>query len=276
MNWLRPADSIVNSPITPESAGWIYTGLAVYHLQPNTTIELSMSDDECAVVPLVGSLRVEADDTIFDLDGRPDVFAGPTDLCYLPAGRIVTITSPQGGEVAVCTARSERGGPPAYYPADAVAIEIRGAGQGSRQINRLLSAEVSGPKRLMVVEVITPDGNWSSYPPHKHDEAQESECALEEIYYFRFDRPGGFGFHRTYIGYGTIDETVTVRHGDVFLVPRGYHGPSAAAPGYPMYYLNAMAGPGPRAWLVSTDPEHAWLWGLWATEAPDDRLPWRR
>lgn len=146
-------------------------------------------------------------------------------------------------------------------------IENRGAGQSTRQVNHLLGADVVGPQRLIVVEVITPDGNWSSYPPHKHDEATESECPLEEIYYFRFNRPGAFGIHRTYTAEGEIDETVAVHDGDAFLVPRGYHGPSAAAPGYPMYYLNVMAGPGPRAWLVSTDPDHSWLWEYWRSRA---------
>ena len=275
MSWHHPAQSVVNNPINPEIAGWTYTGLAIYHLQPDVTIDISLVGEECAVIPLVGSVRVVANSQIFELAGRSDVFAGPTDLCYLPPGQGATLTSVDGGEVAVCTARSERGGPPAYHPAESVAIEIRGSGQGTRQVNQLLSADVVGPERLMVVEVITPDGNWSSYPPHKHDEAGESECALEEIYYFRFDRPGAFGVHRAYTADRSVNETVTVRHGDVFLVPRGYHGPSAAAPGYPMYYLNAMAGPGPRDWLVSTDPEHAWLWDLWATEPPDNRLPWR-
>jgi 5-deoxy-glucuronate isomerase len=234
VSWHRPAQSVVDNPINPETAGWTYSGVAIYHLQPDVTIDISLVGEECAVIPLVGSVRVVANSQTF-----------------------------------------ERGGPPAYYPAESVAIEIRGSGQGTRQVNQLLSADVVGPERLMVVEVITPDGNWSSYPPHKHDEAGESECALEEIYYFRFDRPGAFGVHRAYTADRSVNETVTVRHGDVFLVPRGYHGPSAAAPGYPMYYLNAMAGPGPRDWLVSTDPEHAWLWELWATEAPDNRLPWR-
>ncbi|HJQ95776.1 MAG TPA: 5-deoxy-glucuronate isomerase [Acidimicrobiia bacterium] len=275
MTWHRPAESIANQPISPETAGWTYTGLALYHLEPNATIDIVLAGDECVLVPLVGSLRVTANDKTFELVGRPDVFAGPTDLCYLPPGPGATISSPAGGEVAVCTARSERGGPPVYYPAESVAIEIRGAGDGTRQVNHLLGADVVGPERLIVVEVITPDGNWSSYPPHKHDEATESECPLEEIYYFRFNRPGAFGLHRAYTANREIDETVAVHHGDAFLVPRGYHGPSAAAPGYPMYYLNVMAGPDPRAWQVSTDADHSWLWELWATEAPDRRLPWR-
>jgi 5-deoxy-glucuronate isomerase len=274
MTWHRP--QVADNPITPESAGWTYTGLAVYRLQPRSALDLPLDSDECAIVPLTGSWQVSANGTTFDLKGRRDVFAGPTDLCYLPPGPMARISAPEGGEVAICTARTERGGSPTHYPAESVVIEIRGAGDGTRQVNHLLGADVVGPERLIVVEVITPDGNWSSYPPHKHDEATESECPLEEIYYFRFNRLGAFGLHRAYTANREIDETVAVHQGDAFLVPRGYHGPSAAAPGYPMYYLNVMAGPDPRAWQVSTDTEHSWLWEQWADQAPDDRLPWRQ
>lgn len=126
----------------------------------------------------------------------------------------------------------------------------------------------------MVVEVLTPAGNWSSYPPHKHDDPGGGEVVLEEIYYFRIDGQGGFGHHRTYTLDGDIDETVTIHDGDVFLVPRGFHGPCAAAPGYDMYYLNVMAGPNEeRAWRTSTDPAHEWLWEVWAQDPPDPRRP---
>ena len=265
MTWHRP--QVVDNPITPESAGWTFSGLAVHRLRRSSTFELLLDRDECAIVPLTGSVRVIVDGETFDLKGRADVFAEPTDICYLPPGARATIGSAEGGEVAICTARTERGGSPAHYPVESVVTEIRGAGQGTRQVNHLLGANVAGPERLMVVEVVTPGGNWSSYPPHKHDEATESECPLEEIYYFRFNRPGAFGLHRTYTADREIDETVAVYHDDAFLVPRGFHGPSAAPPGYPMYYLNVMAGPGPRVWLVSTDPDHSWLWEFWSSGA---------
>ncbi len=174
----------------------------------------------------------------------------------------------------VATSRAERATRPRYYPASDVKVDLRGAGQSTRQINNLLTADVAGPDRLLVVEVLTPGGNWSSYPPHKHDEISENETSLEEIYYFEIDGPQGFGLHRTYTRDGEIDETVTVRNGDVFLVPRGYHGPCMAAPGYHMYYLNVMAGPAPgRQWLIRTDPAYEWLWEAWKNEPPDSRLP---
>jgi 5-deoxy-glucuronate isomerase len=124
----------------------------------------------------------------------------------------------------------------------------------------LLPDDLRGPTKLIVVEVITPGGNWSSYPPHKHDELSDSELPLEEIYYFRIKGANGFGFHRTYTLDDEIDLTTVIRDGDVCLVPRGYHGPSVAAPGYDMYYLNVMAGPDEvRAWRISYDPDHEWV-----------------
>jgi 5-deoxy-glucuronate isomerase len=123
------------------------------------------------------------------------------------------------------------------------------------------------------VEVLTPDGNWSSYPPHKHDEHSVTEVPLEEIYYFRIQGRGGFGLHRTYTTDRSIDATVTVRDGDIFLTPRGYHGPCVAAPGHTMYYLNVMAGPVERAWRICMDPTHEWLTGFLEELGPDPRCP---
>ena len=208
----------------------------------------------------------------FDLQGRADVFSAVTDLCFLPLGSYLTITSAEGGRFCIATSRATRATEPRYYPASGVRIDLRGAGQATRQINNLLTAGVEGPDRLLVVEVLTPAGNWSSYPPHKHDELTDAETPLEEIYYFEIDGPAGFGFHRTYTLDGEIDETVTVRSGDVFLVPRGYHGPCVAAPGHHMYYLNVMAGPQPgRQWLICTDPAHDWLLG--GLDPPTPRSP---
>jgi 5-deoxy-glucuronate isomerase len=124
------------------------------------------------------------------------------------------------------------------------------------------------------VEVLTPPGNWSSYPPHKHDEEREGEAILEEIYYFRIAGPDGFGFHRTYTSDGSIDETVTVRDGDVFLVPRGYHGPCVATPNHAMYYLNVLAGPAvKRSMAFCDDPAHQWIRKSWLGQGVDPRFP---
>ena len=158
----------------------------------------------------------------------------------------------------MATARCATKRPPRYGPAEAVPVELRGAGQSTRQVTNFFSPDVwSDAEELMCVEVLTPDGNWSSYPPHKHDDSAECTAQNEEIYYFRIGRAGetdyaqdGFGLHRLYTGTtgdGAIDETVEVRDGDVFLIPRGYHGPCVAAPGYTMYYLNVLAGPDARS-----------------------------
>ena len=167
-------------------------------------------------------------------------------------------------------------------PAEAVQVEVRGAGTATRQVTNFLTPEAfDGADKLICCELLTPDGNWSSYPPHKHDDTEGSPVWNEEIYYFRIGRAGtvdyapeGYGLHRTYTHDGSIDATVTVRDGDVFLVPRGYHGPCVAAPGYPMYYLNVMAGPEPgRVLAFADDPAHHWIRDTWASAAIDSRCP---
>ncbi len=276
---LRPAGVLARGGqplhLTPEEAGWEYCGLQVLDLPPGGSEELELIGMEGAVVPLAGSCRVEAADAGFDLAGRSSVFSGIPDVAYLTAGSSLRLSTDAGGRFALATARAEPGRPSFKIDSSKVAVEIRGAGQATRQINGLLSAEVDGPHRLIVVEVITPAGNWSSYPPHKHDEWTDTEVPIEEIYYFEIQGESGFGVHRTYTLDGTIDQTVTVRSGDVFLVPRGYHGPCVAAPGYHMYYLNVMAGPDEeRRWLITTDPAHAWVVDTWVDMDPDPRLPY--
>ena len=172
--------------------------------------------------------------------------------------------------------------PARYGAAEDVPVELRGAGQSTRQVTNFMSPESwDDAEALMCVEVLTPDGNWSSYPPHKHDASPECPVQNEEIYYFRIGRVGeeacsqeGIGLHRLYTGDGAIDETVEVRDGDVFLIPRGYHGPCVAAPGYTMYYLNVLAGPAPgRSMAFCDDPAHHWVRDSWEGMATDPRCP---
>ncbi|HEX9645530.1 MAG TPA: 5-deoxy-glucuronate isomerase [Acidimicrobiia bacterium] len=260
--------------LTASQAGWEYCGLDVVVLAPAGRRRLDTAGVEALVVPLTGWCRVEAEDASFDLVGRPSVFSGIPDVAYVAPGTEATISSVEGGRFAVATARADWRTPSFKVEAATISVELRGAGRSSRQINGLLPAATDGPHRLMVVEVITPAGNWSSYPPHKHDEWSDREVPVEEIYYFELSGEAGFGMHRTYTLDGVIDETVTVRSGDVFLVPRGYHGPCAAAPGYDLYYLNVMAGPDEqRRWRICTDPAHDWLWDAWDALEPDPRLP---
>ena len=202
------------------------------------------------------------------------MFSRVSDFAYLPAGTEMVVRS----EAGLRARAPERAGDPsarsrvraraAPWPSRSAA-----AGVATRQINNFLAADAFEAERLIAVEVLTPDGNWSSFPPHKHDEHTDDEVPLEEIYYFRIRGEHGFGLHRTYTTDGEIDETVTVRDGDVFLIPRGYHGPCVAAPGHTMYYLNVMAGPAERAWRVCLDPAHERLGELFGSLAPDPRCP---
>jgi 5-deoxy-glucuronate isomerase len=259
--------------VTPESAGWTYCGLRVIELAPGSALDLATGEHETLVLPLAGSCVVSCDDQEFTLAGRASVFAGPTDFAYTPRDSVVHITSSHGGRFAFPAARAQRRLPPRYGPAGGVPIELRGAGRASRQVNNFCTPETFDADKLIAVEVITPGGNWSSYPPHKHDEHTDDERPLEEIYYFEIDR-NGFGYQRVYSSGRDIDILKEVHSGDVVLIPHGYHGPSMAAPGYHMYYLNVMAGPDPeRAWLFTDDPAHAWIRDTWADEPIDPRLP---
>lgn len=266
----RPAGSLSSNGdpvvLSPADAGWTYCGFHIVELSAGAERTLVLDGVEAAVVPLEGGCQLSVDglDTDIRLAGRPSVFDGVPDVAYIPVGERLSMRSIEGGRIAVATAIAEEARAPQVIRSDEIDISIRGAGSASRRITGLLSADVAGPQRLIVVEVHTPAGNWSSYPPHKHDEWTESEVPLEEIYYFEIDGADGFGFHRTYTSDGQIDETVTVRNGDVFLIPRGYHGPCVAAPGYDMYYLNVMAGPDPeRRWMICNDPRYAWVIDTW-------------
>ncbi|MGH2681641.1 MAG: 5-deoxy-glucuronate isomerase [Actinomycetota bacterium] len=277
MDLFRPAGTLADGPdpvaIIPEEAGWGFSALRVMALPPGGRRAITLEGFEAAFLPLSGSCRVEVGSRSFDLDGRGDVFSRVSDFAYLPAGSEVRITSSTGGEFALPSARATLQLEPAHIPARAVAVEVRGGGVATRQINNFMSADAFEAEKLIAVEVLTPEGNWSSFPPHKHDEHSESEVPLEEIYYFRIRGAEGFGFHRTYTLDGEIDAAVTVRDGDVFLIPRGYHGPCVAMPGHPMYYLNVMAGPAERAWRVCLDPAHEWLVELLESAGPDPRCP---
>ncbi|MFI2707850.1 5-deoxy-glucuronate isomerase, partial [Nocardioides sp. CER28] len=203
-----------------------------------------------------------------------DVFSEVSDFVYVPREATVTVSSVSGGRFAVPSARCERGLPARHGRAAEVPVELRGAGSCSRQVNNVAAADGFECDRLIVVEVLTPGGNWSSYPPHKHDEDRPGEeSVLEEIYYFEVSG-GGMAYQRVY---GTAerpeDLLAEVRSGDVVTIPHGWHGPSMAVPGYDLYYLNVMAGPGQREWLICDDPEHAWIRGTWEDEPVDPRLP---
>lgn len=260
--------------VTPESAGWDRTGLRVLELAPGQECGFDTGADEVLVLPLAGGCTVEIDDQRFDLAGRTDVFTGVTDFAYAPREARVGVSSQHGGRFAVPAARATRRLEARYSAAGDVPVELRGAGRASRQVNNFCSPDAFAADSLIAVEVLTPGGNWSSYPPHKHDEEREGESALEEIYYFEVAGDGP-AYQRVY-GSGPgrqIDVCAEVSTGDVVLVPYGYHGPSMAAPGYDLYYLNVMAGAGQRVWRYCDDPAHSWVRDSWQGQELDPRLP---
>jgi 5-deoxy-glucuronate isomerase len=274
--------------VGPDGQSWHYTGLDVYTLAPGEEIVLEQGDRECILVPLEGALGVRVlggsrpDGENYELAGRATPWA-VTDVLYLPVNTSARILSATGARVAMPWARATRSFPVQYVAKDAVSSELRGAGLCSRQVNNFGTPAAIQADRLIACEVMQPGGNWSSYPPHKHDVDGPGETELEEIYYFEVaPSPAGtpgFALQRVYASVaGEIDITVEVRTGDVVTIPFGYHGPTVAAPGHDLYYLNVMAGPATvlhpdRAWLISDDPDHAWIRGQWEKETIDPRLP---
>jgi 5-deoxy-glucuronate isomerase len=269
--------------IDPDSAGWRFSGLRVMELAPGAVRRLDTGPDELIVLPLAGACQVRCDGELLTLEGRAGVFDAVSDFAYVPRDTEMEISSAAGGRFALPSARARRRLAPRRVAAEDVPVELRGAGAASRQVNNFCAPDACEADRLIAVEVLTPGGNCSSYPPHKHDAAQPGgEVELEEIYYFEVaDGPGGEGCALQRV-YGSaperaIDVCAEVRTGDAVLLPHGFHGPSVALPGYDLYYLNVMAGPGDeRAWRFTDDPEHAWIRDSWAGEELDPRLPLTR
>lgn len=255
-----------------------HTSLRVVEVAPGGEHRFATGDDEVVVVPLSGAATVQVSDERFDLGGRSGVFTGSTDVAYVGRDSEVMLTSPDGGRFALCGARAAQPRPAGRLAAAEVPVERRGAGQSSRLVRNFGAPGVLDAEAIIACEVITPGGNWSSYPAHKHDEAGPHESVLEEVYYFEI-APGphgepGTGFFRSSSSPGhEIDICAEVRDRDVILVPHGWHGPAAAAPGHDMYYLNVMAGPGAeRAWLIADHPDQAWVRASWVDQAFDPRL----
>lgn len=285
---LRPAGSLAEGRwslyLTPESAGWRFSGLGIGDVAPGQPFPIQTGRDEVIILPLAGSFEVAIDSDQHPdpvpLAGRSSVWAGPTDFVFAPPDTGLTVRSARGGRFAMPFARAARAYPIRHVPASGVAVEIRGAGACTREVRNFAAADRFEADRLIAVEVLSPGGNWGSYPPHKHDQIRDGETELEEIYHYVVaDGPGGPGLAYQHI-YGTqerpIDLLTTVRTGDTILVPHGWHGPAMAAPGYDLYYLNVMGGPGERAWRACDDPVHAWVRDTWGGQAPDPRLPFKR
>jgi 5-deoxy-glucuronate isomerase len=242
--------------VTPQEAGWSYVGFEVFRLAHGATVGRATEGREACVVMLSGRADISCGEREWpDVGSRQSVFDGPPDAVYAPPGVKVTVTGASDVcEVALCWAPATRGVEAALIKAGDVHSFQRGSGQTERTIHNILM-EDRPAESLLVTEVLTPAGNWSSYPPHKHDtDNLPYESYLEETYYHRTSRREGFAVQLVYTDDRSLNEALQVRDGDVVLVPRGYH-PVVAGPGYDLYYLNVMAGPH-RRWVVTTDPDH--------------------
>jgi 5-deoxy-glucuronate isomerase len=281
--YYRPAGSSGSGQfeleITPAAAGWTFSSLRILRLGPGELATFATGPEEMLILPLSGSCTVSAAGTELDLSGRASVFSQVSDFCYVPRDATVTIGSGAGGRFALPGALASRQLPVRYGAAADVPVELRGAGQASRQVNNFGRPDAFECDKLVAVEVLTPAGNWSSYPPHKHDRPAPGEAMLEEIYYFEIaeaERGAGLAYQRVYTSGPDreIDVLAEVHSGDAVLVPHGYHGPSMAAPGHHLYYLNVLAGPAAeRSMAFSYDPVHAWIRDSWESEQVDPRLP---
>ncbi len=287
MTWYHPAGTLATDTadlhVTPEIAGWAYSGLQVFTLSENSPVAVTLAGEEGVIVPLSArNVAVTIDGATFTLEGRDGVFDSVSDWIYAPVGSVVTLSG-ESGEIAVCTARASEVFPVAYVAAKDVSVEVRGSGQATRQVTNIATpGSFTAAHKINVCEVITPGGNWSSWPPHRHDGIGDCPTNNEEIYYFRIGRndkphgdPTGTGLFRLYTVSGSVDETLSVRDGDVYVVPEGYHGPTVAPPEYPMYFLNVLAGPAEdRTMAFCDDPAHHWIRDSWNTQTQDPRLPW--
>jgi 5-deoxy-glucuronate isomerase len=245
--------------VTPESAGWRYVGFEALRLASGETYAGATGARELCIVVVAGKATIESGDLSWrDIGNRDSPFEDVAPYAvYLPPGRDVRITAVTAAEIALCTAPATKGVTPRLIDPASMRRTVRGQGSNTRYVRDILPQDELA-EALLVVEVITPAGHSSSYPPHKHDtDAVPAESFLEETYYHRLDPPQGFAFQRVYTDDRLLDEAMAVEDRDVVLVPRGYH-PVIVPHGYTSYYLNVMAGPH-RVWHFHNDPAHEWM-----------------
>lgn len=245
--------------VTPVAAGWRYVGFAAYRMGTDEIVYVSEPDRESCIVVLSGAVDIEADGQRYSsLGSRDSVFedAAPYAL-YVPPGVKATVRAARDAELGVASAPAKGTLPVRLIEPARMACSTRGKGANTRYVCDILP-QTELAESLLVVEVRTPSGHSSSYPPHKHDaDRLPQESALEETYYHRLNPPQGFAFQRVYTDARDLDETLAVEDHDVVMVPRGYH-PVVVPYGYDSYYLNVMAGP-TREWHFHNDPAHAWI-----------------
>jgi len=266
-----PANSLGETlVVTPDSTGFEYLTFRVRKMLRGENFSSRTGDCELGMVVLGGRCSVDSTaGSWLDFGGRTHVFDGLPHALYLPIETEFAVSAATDCEIALCFSRAEEKYPARLITPDEIEVEVRGGANATRQINHILKPDFPA-QRLLLVEVYTPSGNWSSYPPHKHDvHSPPDEVDLEEIYYYKVDRPEGYAIQRVYTPDGRINETLTVRDGELVLVPEGYH-PVVAAHGYNVYYLNALAGSA-RSMAASDDPAYAWVRESWREQDP--RVP---
>jgi 5-deoxy-glucuronate isomerase len=246
--------------VTPQSAGWSYVGFKLWRLAAGESAEGALGGNEAIIVMVEGKAAIKAAGTNWGVLGeRMDVFEKTAPHClYVPNGSDWKAVAETDCTLALCLAPGKGGHAARRLGPDGITLTQRGEGSNARFINNIAMEADDVADSLLVTEVFTPAGNWSSYPSHRHDEDRFPEITyLEETYYHRLNPAQGFGVQRVYTEDGALDETMTVKNHDLVLVPRGHH-PCGAPHGYEMYYLNVMAGP-LRKWRFLADPDHAWL-----------------
>jgi 5-deoxy-glucuronate isomerase len=246
--------------ITPEDAGWQYVGFDLHRLQPGDTVSAETGGREAILVLVEGKASVMACGRDFGTLGqRMDVFERtPPHCAYVPSGGEWSARAETPCTLAVCSAPGQGAHPAQIIGPAGIPLTERGKGTNTRYIHNIAMEDRDVADSLLVTEVFTPAGHWSSYPPHRHDEDNYPDITyLEETYYHRLNPAQGFGIQRVFTEDGTLDETMAVSNHDVVLVPCGHH-PCGAPYGYEMYYLNVMAGP-LRKWRFKTHPDHDWI-----------------
>jgi 5-deoxy-glucuronate isomerase len=258
--------------VAPETARWKSLDYRVLLLQPGECHDFELANQESAIVTIAGAGQARTGDSVFELR-RKDVFDEMASLLYVPPRTPVRLSAGQERDwlLAIGAAPAVGRHPMRLIDPAEVAVEVRGGGPALRQVNHLLAPPLPA-EHLIVYEVLVPGGSWAGWPPHRHDGEQGSPY-LEETYHFKFDRPDGFGFHRTYVDDGSHEETFTVKDGDCVTVPRGFH-VTTAAPGHNMWILNFLAGDlidDARATPPYFDPASTWILEDWS--AGQVRLP---
>lgn len=246
--------------ITPASASWRYVGFGLYRLGAGESAAEATGEREALLVLVEGRAEVAAGEERYgELGDRMNVFerTKPWSV-YVPNGTEWSVRATTACTLAVCTAPGEGGHETRIIGPDDITEETRGEGANTRYIHAIAMEQADVADRLLVTEVFTPPGNWSSYPPHRHDEDDFPNITyLEETYYHRVNPVQGFGFQRVFTEDGSLDVSIAVEDHDVVLVPRGHH-PCGAPYGYELYYLNVMAGP-LRKWRFRNHPDHEWV-----------------